>query len=310
MRILIADDSAVSRTVLERMLVAWGYEVEAYADGNEAWAALQEDDAPRLAILDWVMPGMDGIDVCRKLRDEITDRHTFVYLLTAKTSNEDVLAGLDAGADDYLTKPVSAPELRIRLRNGKRLVELHEELITAREALRTQAMVDPLTQVWNRRAFMDVASKELSRARRSQRSAGLLMIDLDHFKSVNDTHGHPAGDAVLAEAARRIQTVLRDGDQLARFGGEEFVVLLAECNARGAWVAAERVRREVSRAAVQHGAASIPISASIGAAAAPAGSEALGMLIDRADRALYEAKRAGRNRTVLAAPTALDETGT
>ncbi|HJL16599.1 MAG TPA: diguanylate cyclase [Sandaracinaceae bacterium LLY-WYZ-13_1] len=308
MRVLVADDSPVSRKVLQRMLVSWGYDVVPCENGAQAWDALSGDDAPELAILDWVMPEMDGIEVCRRLRAGEEGSHAFVYLLTARTSTEDMLAGLEAGADDYLTKPVNAAELRIRLRNGRRLVQLHRELVAAREALRTQAMIDPLTEVWNRRAFMELAAKELSRSRRSGRPLGLLMIDLDHFKRVNDTYGHPAGDAVLAEAAARIRAALREGDQVARFGGEEMVVLLPDCGPSGAFVAADRVRRELARTPVDFEGQAIRVTASLGVAATHGCGESLDGLLARADQALYEAKRAGRDRTVVAAPADLAKT--
>jgi diguanylate cyclase (GGDEF)-like protein len=299
MRILIADDSAVSRKVLERMLTAWGYDVISCKDGDEAWQVLQEPDAPRIAILDWVMPGLDGIDICRRLRDREDERHVFVYLLTARDSSEDMLVALDAGADDYLTKPMCAPELRVRLRNGRRLVELHEELISAREALRTQAMIDPLTQVGNRRAFMDIAIKELARACRSERPLAVVMIDLDHFKAINDTHGHAVGDHVLAQTARRLSSVLRASDHLARCGGEEFVVLLPECDARNAFTVGERLRREVSRRPIETHVGPISVTASVGVAVVRDGSGTLATLLERADKALYRAKRSGRDKTVL-----------
>jgi len=295
MRVLIADDSRVSRRLLRRHLESWGYEVAEHTDGASALAALGEPDAPALAILDWEMPEMNGIEVVRRLRDDGQDRHTLVYLLTSRASPEDVLEGLAAGVDDYLIKPVDPAELRFRLRNGVRLVELHQRLLEAQETLRTQAMTDPLTAVWNRRAFEDVARREISRSKRTGRSVAVLMIDLDHFKQINDRFGHTAGDAVLVETARRMDEVLRDGDVLGRFGGEEFAVLLPECGPAGAYVAGERVRRAVARDPVVHEGIEIPVTASIGVSSARGGRAPLATLVDRADRALYRAKGSGRN---------------
>jgi len=295
MRVLIADDSPVSRKVLRRHLEAWGYEVVEHPDGASALAALEAPDAPALAILDWEMPALAGIEVVRRLRAGGADRPTLVYLLTARASPEDVLAGLAAGVDDYLVKPVDPAELRFRLRNGARLVELHQRLLEAQATLRTQAMTDPLTQVWNRRAFEDVAGQEISRSKRTGRSVGVLMVDLDHFKSINDRHGHAAGDAVLVETARRMVGVLREGDVLGRLGGEEFAILLPECGPAGAYVAAERVRRAIARDPVVHAGRAIPVTASVGLSSARAGRAPLDALLESADRALYRAKASGRN---------------
>ncbi len=310
MRVLIADDSDVSRKLLSRLLEQWGYEPVGCADGEEAWQILSGPDAPKLAILDWVMPRIDGIEVCRRLRETEVGRQVFVYLLTARSKPEDILAGLEAGANDYIIKPFNQAELRVRLRNGRQLVELHDELISAREALRTQAMVDPLTEVWNRRAFMDLAAKALSRAGRIGAPTSALMIDIDHFKRVNDEHGHAAGDVTIRAVADRVKDVLRTGDHLARYGGEEFVVLLPDCRAPGAYAVAERVRRAVQRAPVTFDGGALEVTISVGAATGPESRESLEELVSRADGALYAAKNAGRNRTMLAAPIELADTGT
>jgi len=302
MRVLIADDSSASRKFIATLLEEWGYDVVHCEDGTGAWRILRGPDAPPMAILDWIMPGLNGPEVCRRLREAETERHTLVFLLTGRDSVNDMLRGLEAGADDYLTKPVLEAELRVRLRNGHRLVQLQRECTAAKEALRVQAMMDPLTQTFNRRAFTELAEKELSRTRRRKRPVGLMMVDLDHFKQINDRHGHPAGDAVLSEAASRMQRVIRLGDHLGRFGGEEFVVLLADCKASGAFTAGERLRAEMARDPVRFGDATIPVTASIGVAASPDGSEPLQSLVARADRALYVAKGNGRNRTSVAEP--------
>ncbi|MGE0785379.1 MAG: diguanylate cyclase [Sandaracinaceae bacterium] len=309
MRVLVADDSQVSRKLLGRLLAGWGYDVVPCENGAEAWELLSGPDAPKLAILDWVMPGLDGIEVCRLLREHPSGRHVFVYLVSARSSPEDMLRGLEAGANDYLIKPFNHAELRVRLQNGRRLVELHDELVCAREALRTQAMVDPLTQIWNRRAFLDLAAKEVSRAARASRATSALMIDIDHFKSINDRYGHAAGDRTLTEVAARIKSALRGGDHLARYGGEEFVVLLPDCDARGAYAVAERVRRAIAKSAIETDGHRIPVTASLGAASCPTSVDSLEALLARADAALYAAKRAGRDRSILAAPTPLAETG-
>lgn len=301
-QVLLADDSRTSRNLLGQMLESWGYEVVVCEDGAEAWKVLSQPNAPRLAILDWEMPGIDGIDLVRRLREQRDDRHVFVFLLTARTAEADMLVGLEAGADDYLTKPVNPAELRVRLRNGTRLVALQGELLQAREELRTQALKDPLTGVWNRRALESLAEAQFARCRRQEApTAALLLVDLDHFKGVNDTHGHAAGDQVLVAVAKRMEGVLREGDEIARMGGEEFVLLLPSCHPLGVFEAAERVRRAICAGPVTWGEALIPITASIGAATLRA-DDAFDAMLQRADVALYDSKRAGRNRSTVDAP--------
>lgn len=294
MRVLLADDSAVSRAAIARMLASWGYEAVSCATGDEAWRILQGPDAPQLAVLDWVMPGLDGAEVCQRVRASRSERYVFVYLLTARDSQDDLLAGLEAGADDYLVKPVSPAELRVRLRNGRRVVELQQQLLHAREGLRAQAELDPLTSALNRRAFGELAAATLS----SSCQAALVLADLDHFKSVNDTYGHRAGDAVLVETVRRLRSVLRAEDRVGRWGGEELAVLLPRCAPASAWAVAERLRREICKHPVVFEGNAITITASFGVAVATAG-ESPDALTERADQALYRAKRAGRNRTIL-----------
>src|SRR5277367_3955497 len=207
MRILIADDSIVSRHLLDATLRKWGYEVVVACDGVEAWNYLQAEDAPKLAILDWVMPGLTGPEVCRRVREHAHDKdaYTYILLLTSKSLKEDLIEGMEAGADDYVTKPFDRHELQVRIRAGKRLVDLQAELLAAREALRDQATHDSLTHIWNRNAILDLLTRELARGARENLPLGIVILDLDRFKSVNDQYGHLAGDTVLREAARRIQ---------------------------------------------------------------------------------------------------------
>jgi diguanylate cyclase (GGDEF)-like protein len=297
MRILIADDDLVSRRLLERTLVALGHEVTAVGDGLAAAAALLLPDGPRLAILDWMMPGSSGLDVCRVVRQR-PEPYVYVLLLTSRDRREDIVTGLDAGADDFLTKPFDALELRARLRPGERVVALQEGLIEARDALREQAIRDSLTGLWNRGMILDQLERELHRSRREGRPLAVAVADLDHFKQVNDTLGHAAGDAVLREAAERMRAAVRDCDFVGRYGGEEFLLVLPGCDGQAGLQVAERVRRRVGEAPVRAGEALAPITVSIGlAAAGPTGAEA-DALIRAADEALYRAKAQGRNRVV------------
>jgi PleD family two-component response regulator len=218
--------------LLDATLRKWGYEVVVACDGVEAWKVLSEDDAPRLAILDWVMPGMTGPEVCRNVRELARDKenYTYILLLTSKSLKEDLIEGLEAGADDYITKPFDQHELKVRLRAGTRIIDLQRELIEAREELRDQATRDFLTRIWNRSSVLDTLHRELDRGKRDNKPVGVVLADLDHFKLVNDTYGHFAGDAVLREFARRMQISMRSYDTIGRYGGEEFLIILPGCD--------------------------------------------------------------------------------
>lgn len=297
MRVLIADDSVVSRHLLEATLRKWGYEVVGASDGATAWDILQRDDAPALAILDWMMPRMTGLEVCRLVRQMNRERYTYILLLTSRSQKEDLIEGMESGADDYVTKPFDQHELKVRLRAGTRIIELQSELLAAREALRDQATRDSLTRLWNRASILDILQREMSRATREKRPLGLLMVDLDHFKNVNDTHGHFAGDAVLSEAGRRMQSDLREYDSLGRYGGEEFLVLLPGCDERSTCSSAERIRAHLATQPMVLSDTTLKITASFGGTCVKPGVTCTAEeLIRRADEALYRAKDLGRNR--------------
>jgi len=295
-RILIADDDVMSRRLIERPLASWGYEVRSTSDGDEAWGVLSEPDAPRIAIVDWEMPGADGPELCRRVRAQAQEPYIYVVLLTSRDTKADVIAGLDAGADDYLSKPFDLHELRVRLRAAERIVTLQTKLVAAREMLRFQATHDPLTGAPNRAAVDRALEREGSRAARDDRGLAVAMIDLDHFKRVNDTHGHAAGDAVLREVARRIASVLRAEDIVGGYGGEEFLMVLPGCEtAAGAAAACERVRAAIAAQPVPFEGVWIDVAASIGVAVMSRGVD-VARLVSACDAALYRAKNAGRNR--------------
>jgi diguanylate cyclase (GGDEF)-like protein len=301
MKILIADDEAVSRRMLKGMLEKWGYEVVATEDGEEAWGKLKLPQAPRIALLDWMMPGQNGVDICRSLRKLRPEPYTYLLLLTAKDAKESVVEGLESGADDYLTKPLNPQELRARIRVGLRVLELEDNLVQAREMMRFKATHDTLTGVWNRGAVLETMEREVWRSRREGISLGVLMVDLDHFKSVNDNYGHVAGDTVLKEITKRMQTDVRPYDVIGRYGGEEFLVLLPGCNREVTKATAERIRKIVSAAPVETGAGSLKLTMSIGAVATgdwPTNSPS--QILQMADAALYRAKEEGRDRTAVA----------
>ena len=225
MRILIAEDDFTSRTVLAGVLKKEGHEVEATVNGAEAWQALQQPDAPALVILDWMMPEMDGPEVVRRVRALETDRPPYIMMLTTRGEKADIIAGLDAGANDYLAKPFDPGELRARVEVGRRMVEMQAALIASREALAHQATHDPLTGMLNRRAILERLRQELTRAGRNGDTWAVGMCDIDHFKQVNDTYGHQTGDEVLRGLARILNESLRPYDSVGRMGGEEFLVI-------------------------------------------------------------------------------------
>lgn len=297
MRILIADDNVVSRTILADELASWGYETLLAADGSEALSVLSSDDGPRLAIIDWVMPGLDGVEVCRRVR-ELGGAYRYLLLLTGKRAASDVIEALDAGADDFLSKPFDPLELRARLGAGRRIVMLQEELIAAREALRNLAVRDALTGLLNRRGIEEAIERELARAAREGGSVGVVIVDIDHFKQVNDRHFHTGGDHVLRAVAQRFESHLRTADVLGRLGGEEFLLLLPGCDTALSVLAAERLCAATSSEPFEVPTGErVRVTASFGVAS----TELVGLadsasLIDAADRALYLAKSSGRNR--------------
>lgn len=306
MKVLAAEDNPVFQSLLSSMLTKWGYLPVMARDGNEAWKALDHPDGPRLAILDWMMPGLNGVDVCRAVRAAAREPYVYILLLTARSDSEDLVEGMEAGADDYLTKPFQAHELRVRLRAGRRILELQEQLLAAREALREQATHDGLTGLLNRVSVLDVLTRELSRATRAGQPLSLLMVDLDRFKLVNDTHGHLAGDAVLRAAAERMKSTVRNYDTVGRYGGEEFLVVLPGCDGASACAQAERIREAVAATQPSDGFPRLRVTCSIGVASRllPAAEDA-NVLLREADLALYQAKDGGRNRVVQAATAAL-----
>jgi diguanylate cyclase (GGDEF)-like protein len=302
MKLLVADDSGLYRTMLKTMMEAQGYEVVLAANGYEAQRIIESDDPPRLAILDWFMPGLGGLELCELIRA----RKDYIYtiLLSVADNTVDVLQGFELGADDYLCKPFNELELRARLRVGERIIRSHDALLEAREALEFEASHDPLLRLWNRAAIIDLLSTELSRSKRLQTTLSIFFVDLDSFKPVNDTYGHLAGDHVLRNAADKMSSAVREYDHVGRFGGDEFLVVLPNCTAEAAWEVAERVRIHVSKDPIVIAPMNVKITASIGLSQWYPGQE-IGDLLYRADVALYRAKQNGRNRVEIeqAGPT-------
>lgn len=297
---LIAEDDPIFRRVLESWLRSWGYQVTAVEDGLKAWEVVLTKDAPKLLILDWMMPGMDGPDLCKKIRERKEVPYSYILLLTSKDEKRDLIHGFNSGADDYIIKPFDLNELQARLRVGTRILFLQDQLIRAKEEVEFEATHDPLTGLWNRGAILDFLRRELDRGRRTGEALGLLMLDLDHFKNINDSYGHLVGDAVLKEVAQRLAGSVRSYDWVGRYGGEEFLVIISNCAAGTVEKYGERLRCILASTPVITEAGEIPISASIGANHSQPNCCDQDSLLRTADAALYRAKERGRNRVELA----------
>jgi len=296
--ILLVDDEPTQRLIMARLLKRAGYHVETASNGQEALSMLESGRYP-LLITDWDMPEMDGIALCRAVRERIVEGYVYTILFTARDAVEHVVAGLQAGADDYLTKPVVEPELIARLTTGKRIVTLERSLRAANEENRRLSVTDPLTGVHNRRFLMEQLPREIDRASRYGRQLSMVMCDVDHFKLVNDQHGHLTGDEVLKLVAASLQKNVRTSDWIARYGGEEFVIVLPETPISNAQRVAEHLRAGIGMAPLATTSAAIAVTASFGVTGwekLVPGSATLDELIGRCDSCLYTSKSLGRNR--------------
>ena len=299
MKILVADDDAISRLLMQRTLQKFGYEVVLAENGRVAAEILSGSEGPRLALIDWMMPELDGPDVCRQVRGSPREGgYVYIVLLTSKQGSEDIVAGLEAGADDYITKPCQPAELRARLHTGCRILSLEEKLVQAREEMRYKATHDALTEIWNRASILSLMRTELDRSARECRSTSVLLCDIDHFKQINDNHGHLVGDIVLKEVARRLKSVVRSYDAVGRYGGEEFLILLSHCDDSTLAGRAEDVRAAVAATSFAADGAGLSITISVGGVTCPKWTPGLSLerVLAEADAALYRAKAEGRDR--------------
>jgi diguanylate cyclase (GGDEF)-like protein len=301
MKILVVDDEPLARCLVEAAVARLGYEATVAEDGEAAWQCYNQD-RPEVLIADLLMPRVDGLELCRRVRVDTRAGYTYIILVTALRDRQDVVRGMEAGADDYLVKPVDLFDLQMRLTAAKRVTDLHAKLDRQRAQLAHLAHHDPLTGLGNRRSLQEDLEVLLARSRRYRRGFALAMCDIDHFKAYNDTHGHQDGDQALRAVAATIAGELRGGDSVYRYGGEEFLLVLPEQTLDTARIAVERVRSTVERLAIKHTAAGLSvltISAGI-AAYAPGDTTTAEELLRQADVALYRAKAAGRNRIAVA----------
>ncbi|MFV9506955.1 MAG: GGDEF domain-containing protein [Oscillochloridaceae bacterium umkhey_bin13] len=298
MRIIIADDEITTRYLLRAMLTAAGHEVLEAVDGEAAWVLIQREEVS-LLITDWLMPRLDGPGLIQRIRASGQARYIYTILLSARDSKPDIVAGLNGGADDYLTKPVHADELRARVAIGVRILALELSLREARDRYAYQASHDPLTGLLNRIAITDHVKAELSRANREGYPLGLALLDLDHFKQVNDQYGHLVGDQALSHIAQIVSHTVRPYDWVGRWGGEEFLVVLAKTDLAVALIIAERIRIQIATNPLQlTNQPPLSLTVSVGVACTGLALETAVdpiQLFQQADAALYTAKERGRN---------------
>nr|WP_319493207.1 diguanylate cyclase [uncultured Desulfobacter sp.] len=291
MKILIAEDDPIFRAILENNLKKWGYQVVSTSDGGQAWDIISKPGCPNIVISDWMMPEIDGPQLCRKVRAHEAPRYVYFIILTAKGEQQDILRGLEAGVDDYLTKPIDYSELKYRIRIGERIIALEEKVLEL-------ARKDSLTGTLNRRSFNEKLDEALERAARNSPPLSLIMTDIDHFKQVNDRYGHMVGDQVLKQFVSQMKQVIRPYDFIGRCGGEEFILCLPDCSINQGRDIAERMRSKIETTPIHisTGGSPIHITASFGISSFSSADEKNAeLLIKKADDALYEAKRDCRN---------------
>jgi len=299
LKILIAEDDPVTAKILENNIKNWGYKVITTRDGAEAWRAVK-DNSIRLAIFDWMMPKMNGLELCRKIREEKKEKYLYIILLTSRDRHEDTVKGLSSGADDYIVKPFHHLELKARLETGKRIIDLENRLIQSQKQLEELASKDSLTHLWNRRTIISLLADEIKRSQREHKPLGVLMIDVDRFKEINDTYGHYVGDEVLTAVTSLLKRRVRGYDKIGRYGGDELLVVLPNCSLKTVKSIAERLRQAVSSQKVKTEAGLIEVSLSLGGTSSEIlAKPSVEAMIKTSDKALYMAKNKGRNSVVI-----------
>ncbi|MFZ0956819.1 MAG: diguanylate cyclase [Candidatus Sulfotelmatobacter sp.] len=291
MKILLVEDSSIDRHKVGGYLTDWGLDHVAVGSGTEAVKLLESAEPPTMALLDWLLPGLDGIDICRRIRKLGNGSYIYTVMLTSKNRKQDLLLAMEAGADDYLSKPVDPSELRARVMAGKRILELQQ-------SLRFAATHDFLTGLLNRSEILAALQREFSRSGREGKSATVILADIDHFKRVNDSLGHAAGDEVLKEVARRMKCDLRPYDVVGRYGGEEFLIILPGCDLPNGVRRAEQIRNQIANEPVHTPSGPVSATVSMGVTVTTFSPDLTGAdILQQADISLYKAKNNGRNRT-------------
>lgn len=298
MKVLVADDDLISGRSLEQTIKEWGYNATAAKNGEEAWQIIKKEEI-RLAVLDWMMPRMDGVELCRRIRQEFQEgisKYIYIILLTGRNQQEDVIQGLSAGADDYMIKPANLLELKVRLQNGKRIISLEDNRIKL-------ASYDNLTKLWYRHKILEFLEEELDRSRRVNLPTSAIMVDIDHFKKINDTHGHFIGDTVLCEVASRLKNAIRRYDKIGRYGGDEMLVVLPNCRQNDLSHIGERLCQAICNEKVESESGLLSVSISLGGASSEFSPKSTAdKLVQASDKVLLTAKEQGRNRFVIADP--------
>ncbi len=294
-KVLIAEDDIISCRALEKNLQDWGYEVFVTKNGEEAWQIIQKGGI-RLAILDWSMPKKDGVELCHLIRNEYQpkeEKYIYIILLTGRDLEEDIIKGLSAGADDYMTKPFSYLELKVRIQNGERIIDMQDIQLQ-------KANTDSLTQLWNRKKILGILEEELNRNFRDNKPVGVMMLDIDNFKAINDTYGHLIGDKIIIEVTSRLQKNLRSYDKIGRYGGDELLLVLPGLDRDDAKKIAERLRNSVCAEKIQTDAGALEATVSLGVSIFDNTSRpSVKKIIEASDSALYMAKKRGRNISVV-----------
>jgi diguanylate cyclase (GGDEF)-like protein len=297
--ILIAEDDLISCRILDKNLKNWGYTTILAKNGKDAWKSLQ-DPGLRLALLDWMMPEIDGLELCKKIRLENKPNYTYIILLTARDNPQDIINGLEAGADDYMTKPVNFLELRARLQTGQRIIQLEDKLLETQKQLYNLATKDSLTMLWNRASILKFLEEELDHGARDEYPTSVIMLDIDNFKKINDEFGHLAGDRVLQAVTACLRANVRPYDKVGRYGGDEMLIVLPNCSLFCVAKVAERLRHSCAKNKFKVGGSIVSITLSLGCTSSERHARpTVDRLIRISDKALYKAKRTGRNRVAL-----------
>lgn len=302
LKVLIADDDSASSILLKKMLLRWGFDIVTAFDGADAWRILQEENPPQMAILDWMMPEMDGLEICRRLRDKEKsgDQYTYVIILTSMSEKQDIVAGMDAGADDYIVKPFDKEEMRARLRAGQRIIDLQTALRVANKRLMIMSRLDPLTGALTRNAISDDLDLAMYRAARENKTLSISLLDLDDLKAVNDRYGRNIGDLILQDSVRRINASIRRTDYFGRYGGDEFLIIMLGNSIEKSMVVCQRIKKAISEKNVLVDGYSIPVTASQSLVVWD-GKAGVEELIVSATRTLMDTTAKGANRVEIAA---------